>query len=69
MQIWQETNFFHLELSMNTHVIYNAETVEKIVNTMQKMKTKTTWNSEILQLDLIVGIIGIYQKKELHIMQ
>ena len=51
LMLWKEglnleiNNVFHLEDSMVMYGIYNAETIEKLVNTLEK---STMWNEKIL---------------------
>ena len=35
---------FHLEDSMIMYGIYNEETIEKVVRTIEQMHNKTSWN-------------------------
>ena len=49
--------------------IYNAETVKKVVRSIQKSYNRPAWNEKNLQLNLTFGIIYIYQRKEQYIMQ
>ena len=54
---------FHLETSMIIYGVYNAET-EKLVQTINRLHNKTTWNENYLQLYLQDGLICIYQNKD-----
>ena len=56
---------FHLEDSMVMYSIYNSDTLEKLINTVYKIHSKTTWNESYLPVKLIIGITGIYPRKEL----
>ena len=38
---------FHLEKAWVMYGIYKAETIEKMVNTVEKMHNKTTWNERL----------------------
>ena len=38
---------FYLENSMILYGIYNAETIETIVNTLKKVTNKTKWNEKV----------------------
>ena len=38
---------FHLEDSMVMYVIYNSDTLEKLINTVQKMHNTTSWNENL----------------------
>ena len=37
----------HLENSMVMYVIYNSETLEKLIKTVHKMHNTTTWNEKL----------------------
>ena len=39
--------FFHLEDSVVMYGIYNADTLEKLINTVHKMHNETTWNEKL----------------------
>ena len=39
----ERNKVFHLEHSMVMYSIYNAETIENLVNPLEKMHNKTTW--------------------------
>ena len=56
---------YYLENSMIIYGIYNAETVEKIVNTSQKIHNKTTWNERLFSAKHDSWYIVIYHKKVL----
>ena len=43
----QTNKIFHLEDSMIMYCIYKAETIENLVNTVEKMHNKTTWNKKL----------------------
>ena len=57
-----------MENSGNMYGIYNPETIEKTVKTIEKMHNKLCGMTNYFQLDLLVGKIGINQNKELYIM-
>ena len=38
---------FHLEDSMLMNSIYNSNTLEKLIKTVDKMNNTTTWNKKI----------------------
>ena len=42
----ERNKIFHFEDSMVLYGIYNSETIEKLINTIQKMH-KTTWNDNL----------------------
>ena len=48
--------------------IYNAETIEKLVNTLDKCTIKLYGMKGYLHIKLLIGLIGIYQKEEWCIM-
>ena len=49
--------------------IYNAETTEKLVNTLDKMHNKVTWHERLfVGRHLFIGLIGSFQKREQYIM-
>ena len=39
--------FFHLEHSMVMYSFYNAEAIENLVNTLEEMYNKTSWNGKL----------------------
>ena len=43
--------------------IYNTETIETFVNTLEAMHSKTTWNERLFWVKLLIGLISIYQKE------
>ena len=43
---------YHLENSVIMYSIHNAETVEKMINTIQKIHSKTAWNETLLSARL-----------------
>ena len=43
----ERNNIFHLEDSMVMYGTYNSETIEKLINTIQKIHNKTTWNDNL----------------------
>ena len=55
---------FHLEISMVMYSIYNAETMEKIVNTLEK-KCITKLNVWVISF---IDLIDTYQEQEWSIM-
>ena len=48
--------------------IYNSDTLEKLINTVQKMHKKQLGIKICLWVSSISGINGLYQITELHIM-
>ena len=58
----QHNKIVHLENSMAMYSIYNSETLEKLIKTLHKMHTTTTWNEDYLLENLLSGIIGINLK-------
>ena len=38
---------FHLEVSMIIYSFYNAQTAENLVNTLERVFNKTTWNKKL----------------------
>ena len=61
-------NQVNLEDLMVMCGIYNSDTLEKLINTVDKMHNKTPWNEKLLLVNLTIGIIGIYPRMELAIM-
>ena len=49
----ERNKVFHLENTMVMHGIYNAEMIEKIVNTLEKLHNKTTWNERLFSGKLV----------------
>ena len=54
---------FHLEDSVIMYGIYNAETVENIVDTLEKMPNRTTQNEKLFMVKLTHWFIGINQRR------
>ena len=48
--------------------IHNTQTEENLVNTLEKMHNNTTWNKNYLWVNLLIGLIGIYQRREWYIL-
>ena len=44
----ERNKVFHLEDSMVMHNIYNSHTQEKLISTVHKMYSKTTWNEKTI---------------------
>ena len=49
--------------------IYNLDTLEKLIDAVHKMHNTTPCNEKLLPINLILGIIGIYLRMDLAIMQ
>ena len=51
----ERNKIFHLEdpMIMCMHGVYNAQTVENLGNTLEKMYSKTTWNAKLFAGKLI----------------
>ena len=49
---------------MTMHVIYNAETVEKIVQTSNKLCNKTKWNKKSFAAKLSIWFILVFVRTE-----
>ena len=43
----ERNKIFHLEDSVVMYGIYNAETIEKMINMIQNIHSKTTWNERL----------------------
>ena len=48
----QRNNIFYLEDSMVMYGIYNLDTFEKLIDTVDKMHIKTTWNEKLFMGNL-----------------
>ena len=59
---------FHLEDLLVMYDIYNAETIEKLVNILVKCTTKLHGMKGYMQDNLLIGLIGIYQKNDWYIL-
>ena len=40
---------------------------ENLVNTLEKLHNETTWNEKLFWVNILTGLIGIYQRKEWYI--
>ena len=49
--------------------IHNSDTLEILINTVHKMRNKTTWKKNYLWVNSIIGISVTCEKMELNIMQ
>ena len=55
---------------MTMYDIYNAQTLDNLINTLERKHNKSTWNEKsYLWVNIHMGLIGIYQRKEQCIMQ
>ena len=59
-----KNEIFYLEDSMIMYGIYNAQTVDNLVNTLKRMHNKTTWNEKLFVGALLIGLTGIYQNRQ-----
>ena len=44
----QCNKIFHLEDSVVMYGVYNSDTLEDLINTVQKLHNKTTWNERLV---------------------
>ena len=51
----KKIHFFHLEDCMVMHGIYHSDTLKKLITTVQKMHSKTTWNEKLFACKLNHG--------------
>ena len=60
----ERNKVFYLENSVVMYGIYNAETIEKLVYTLEKCRLKLHEMKGYLWENIFIGFIGIYEKKE-----
>ena len=64
----ERNKVFHVENSMVIYCIYNAETIEKLVSTLNNCRINLHGMKGYLQVNLLICLIGIYQNKDWYIM-